>query len=119
MTASIFGKAREMHHVPAFQTTQRIRRLKQAFMTNRTASLQFLRDAVVVSVGKRNASIAPHTMAKVNAKAKAKSTCIAIRAMKDGARSIIIQMANATKVFGKGLASRFTVRIDASIFGWL
>jgi hypothetical protein len=70
-------------------------------------------------ISQRNTCIASHAMAKINAQTQTHPTSVAIWAMKNRPRSIVVQVADATEVLRKDLALRFTTWIETSIFHWL
>lgn len=74
--SSILSKTCHVHHMSAFQSTKRFRRLKQCIMTDRTTTLQFLWNALMLLVIKRNTSIASHTVPKINSEATAQSASV-------------------------------------------
>ena len=63
-----------------------------------------------------NTRIAAHTVAKVDAKPQPHPAGVAIGTMKNGARAVVVQVANIAKVFGKWFSIGFAVWIDAPIF---
>ena len=113
---SILGKARQVHYVPTLQTSERFGRLEQTFVTNRAAPLQFLGDAVMIVVGKRDAGVTAHAVSKINSQSQPESARVTVGTVEDGTRPVVVKMTDATKVLGERLAPGFAVRIDAAVF---
>jgi hypothetical protein len=112
----------QVHDVSTPETTEWFRRLKQTLVTNGALTLQFLgqtkmRLAIVVEC---DTGVAAHAVPKINAQSQSETTNVAVRTVKNGSGTVIVQVTDATKVFGKGrFASRLAVGIDAAIFGRL
>jgi hypothetical protein len=119
LASSVFSKARKMHDVTTLQSSQRFCGLKEHFVTNGTRPLKFLRDASMFLIRKRYASVAPHTMSKIDPKTLSHPTNVTIGAMILGLGTIVVQVANSAKILGKGLTIRFASGVDASVFGRL
>lgn len=63
-----------------------------------------------------NACVATHTVTKVDTKAQPHAAGVAVGAMENWTRAIVIQVANSAKILGKWFSIGFAVGVDASIF---
>ena len=73
----------------------------------------------MVMVIQRDTGVTSHTMSKVDTEPHPHPTGIAVRAMENRTRPVIVKVANLAVVFGKRFSLRFTARIDAPIIGRL
>lgn len=81
MSSSVLCETCEMHDMPAAKRPQRLRGLKEAVLTGRTTTLQFLRQTVVFIVIEGDTCIALHAVTKVDTETSPQSAGIAIRAV--------------------------------------
>ena len=116
---TVLVKATQMHHVTALDTAEWFRGLEQRFVANGAVALQLLGDAAVFLVVQGDASVAAHTVTIVNAQAQSETACIAIGAVKNRTRTIVVQVANATKIARERLVRRGTIGVDATVTRWL
>ena len=78
-----------------------------------------MRDASMVHISERDASVTPHAVPKVNAEPKARPTSIAVRTMENRPRPVVVEVADLAKILGKALHMGFAGCVDAAIIGGL
>ena len=88
-------------------------------MANRTVALKFLRDASVLLVVQRHASVTAHAVAIVNTQPVPKTAGVAIRTVKDRTGTVVVQVTNPAKIARERFVRRITIWIDTAIVGRL
>jgi len=115
LATTVFRVTRKMHDVTAAKTLERFSGIEEGIVADGAGSLEFLRDAAMVLVRQGHACIAPHAVSKINSQTLPHPARIAVGAVKYGTGSIVVEVANVAKVFGKSLFVELARFVDAEL----